>query len=212
MRKERGSQPLCLWHVSPNAMRLSRLLRMSRRDTLLAGMSAALAGSIGVAVAQDQQPSDQRSSNTEDLPVEEFMALSRRLTDRAELDQRIGDALCAGIVHGNAARAEQIHALHDLLTKGNFASASEFAHAAETQDKAYKDVVHEIMTGWYRGVADGKVVVYRSALMFDITKDAVYPKTYASGGPFYWTAKPPEVAVPTGQPAMSPSKFVVEPT
>jgi len=55
-------------------------------------------------------------------------------------------------------------------------------------------------------------VVYRTALMFDVTKDAIYPKTYAAGGPFYWTTQPPEVERPMGQPALSASPFVVEPT
>lgn len=98
------------------------------------------------------------------------------------------------------------------MASGSFVSARALASAAEHSDPVFKDVIHEIMTGWYRGVADQKVVVYRSALMFDITKDAVYPKTYAAGGPFYWTQTPPEVAVPTGEPALSPSRFVVEPT
>ncbi|NHN86852.1 sorbitol dehydrogenase [Acetobacter musti] len=211
MRKDRDCQSLSLWQLSPNAMRLSRLLRISRRDSLLTGMSAALLGGVAHARAQDQHSASLQTTDHSEI-LSQFMAVSRRLTDRDTLDQRIGAALCNGILHGNADRPARIQALYALLTKENFASASDYARAAETQDKAFKDVIHEIMTGWYRGVADGKVVVYRSALMFDITKDAVYPKTYATGGPFYWTTRPPDVARPAGQPALSPSKFVVEPT
>ncbi|NHO34422.1 sorbitol dehydrogenase family protein [Acetobacter fallax] len=184
---------------------------MSRRDTLLRGMSAALVGSAVKASAQNQHAHDVQATGSDPL-IPMFMAVSHRLTDRDTLDQRIGVALCAGVVQNNPARKEQIQTLYDLLTKGSFASAADFARAAEKQDAVLKDTIHDVMTGWYRGVADGKVVVYRSALMFDITKDAVYPKTYAAGGPFYWTTKPPEVALPNGQPALSPSKFVIEPT
>ncbi|NHN88758.1 sorbitol dehydrogenase [Acetobacter sp. LMG 1627] len=182
---------------------------MSRRDVLLSGMGAALAGSAAEAGEPDAQNGALAAT---DPLVQQFMVLSQRLTDRDALDARIGAALCMGIVQSGAERKTQLQALHTVLTKEQYASASDFARAAEKQDAALKDVIHEIMTGWYRGVANGKVVVYRSALMFDLTKDAVFPKTYAAGGPFYWTSKPPEVAKPNGLPALSPSKFVVEPT
>lgn len=207
-----------LWMVSPNRMRLSRLLRMSRRDVLLGGMGTVAAG--GLVSARAAEP-DAHASNVPGQPsllsvndplVKQFLDLSHRLTDRDALDEWIAAALCTNIVQSDAKRKEQLQGMHALLEGGKFASASDFARAAEKHDPAFKDVIHDIMAGWYRGVANGKVVVYRSALMFDITKDAVYPKTYAAGGPFYWTSKPPEVDPPKGQPALSPSKFVVEPT
>ncbi|WP_220464682.1 sorbitol dehydrogenase family protein [Komagataeibacter europaeus] len=195
-------------HLStPNAIRMNRALRMSRRDVLLGAMGAAavvLGAGRGIAATPDAGAQD------EVAPL--FLALSRRLTDRDVLDERISNALYARIIKATPERRDQMQKLHDLMAGGKFDSARELARAAEHSDVAFKDVIHDIMTAWYRGVADEKVVVYRSALMFDITKDAIYPKTYAAGGPFYWTQTPPEVAVPTGEPALSPSKFVVEPT
>nr|WP_298797988.1 sorbitol dehydrogenase family protein [uncultured Acetobacter sp.] len=207
MKKDWPSAPVSLQNVSPNAMRMARLLRMSRRDMLLTGMGAAVTCSVAAAAEAPSAP----ASGTDSV-AGQFMAVSRLLTDRPTLDLRIGNALYAGIVESNPTRQAQITALHALMEKEQFTSAADFAAAAEKADPALKDVMHDILTGWYRGVADGKVVVYRSALMFDITKDAIYPKTYAAGGPFYWTTQPPEVAHPTGHPALSPSKFVVEPT
>ncbi|WP_371207311.1 sorbitol dehydrogenase family protein [Komagataeibacter sp. SM21] len=205
MAADRSCFPTNIHLASPNAMRMRRALRMSRRDMLLGAMGAAVvtlgASRPGFAATEEADPV---------VPL--FLAVSQRLTDRDVLDPQISHALYAGIIHANPERREQIHKLHDLMASGSFASARALACAAEHSDPVFKDVIHEIMTGWYRGVADQKVVVYRSALMFDITKDAVYPKTYAAGGPFYWTQTPPEVAVPTGEPALSPSKFVVEPT
>ncbi|MCW4591219.1 sorbitol dehydrogenase family protein [Gluconacetobacter entanii] len=194
--------PADIHHSTPNRVRLNRLVRMSRRDVLLGSMGVALAcGTTGAFAAAP-----------DDADIAAFMAVSQRLTDRDALDPRIGHALFMGIVHAVPTRRDQVNRLHDLMTKNSFASAHDMAKAAEQADPGFKDVIHDIMTGWYRGLADHKVVVYRSALMFDITKDAVYPKTYAAGGPFYWTKTPPEVAVPTGEPALSPSTFVVEPT
>lgn len=211
MKKDWPCAPVSLQNVSPNAMRMARLLRMSRRDVLLTGMGAAVTYGVasGVAGAADAPSAPAQGA---DPVAAQFMAVSRLLTDRPTLDLRIGNALYAGIVQSDAGRQAQISKLHDLMSTQQFPSATAFAAAAEKADPALKDVIHDILTGWYRGVADGKVVVYRSALMFDITKDAVYPKTYATGGPFYWTTQPPEVDRPTGHPALSPSKFVVEPT
>lgn len=211
MKNDWPCAPVSLQNVSPNAMRMARLLRMSRRDVLMTGMGAAVTYGVthGIAGAAETQAAPAPGT---DPVATQFMAVSRLLTDRPALDLRIGNALYAGIVQSNADRQAQISTLHDLMSKEQFSSATAFAAAAEKADPALKDVIHDILTGWYRGVADGKVVVYRSALMFDITKDAVYPKTYATGGPFYWTTQPPEVDRPTGHPALSPSKFVVEPT
>jgi len=186
-------------------MRLNRLTRMSRRDTLMTGMAGVGVLAVGNVVAAEP-------ATGADPELERFMKVSTRLTDRASLDPRIGKALYERILQSGPELKAQLSKLATLLESGNYENASAFAKAAEQADPAFKDVIHDIMTGWYRGVADGKVVVYRSALMFDVTKDAIYPKTYAAGGPFYWTTQPPEVDKPTGAPALSPSKFDVEPT
>ncbi|WP_367159742.1 sorbitol dehydrogenase family protein [Kozakia baliensis] len=203
MARDNHHSPADLHRSSPNAMRMNRLMRMTRRDALLMGMGTIAAYGIAGAAS---------AGSAADPGIEQFMEVSRCLTDRSQLDPRIGAALYAGFIHATQERKAQISKLYDLLKNDRSATASEFAKAAEQTDSSLKDAIHDIMTGWYRGVADGKVVVYRSALMFDITKDAIFPKTYAAGGPFYWTTKPPEVARPTGLPALSPSSFVVEPT
>lgn len=206
MAAERYSFPVDVHHSSPNGMRMNRMLRMSRRDVLLAGMGAAVVS----VTAHAAEPLETSAPGVADAA--QFLTLSLRLTDRETLSPAIGNALYARIVQAVPERKEQISRLHALLQQKHFESAQALAKAAEQVDPVFKDVIHDIMTGWYRGVAAQKVVVYRSALMFDITKDAVYPKTYATGGPFYWTSKPPEVPLPTGEPGLSPSKFVVEPT
>ncbi|MFT9384719.1 MAG: sorbitol dehydrogenase family protein [Acetobacter orientalis] len=206
MQQDRNGLPPAEWCATPNAMRLNRLMRMSRRDALMGGLGLSVAGLFSSAQAQTAQTAAQSGE------VGRFMAVSERLTDRTTLDSRIGTALYVGIVHANPDRQAKIQALATLLENSKPTSAADFARAAEHEDPSLKEVIHDILAGWYRGVADGKVVVYRSALMFDITKDAVYPKTYATGGPFYWVSKPPEVARPTGKPALTPSPFVIEPT
>ncbi|NHO40068.1 sorbitol dehydrogenase [Acetobacter ghanensis] len=189
---------------------MNQSMRLLRRDVLLSGIGALAAW--GVAGAAPAPVPTTAAPDAVDPDIARFMDISHCLTDRTELDSAVGAALYAGIVQASAERKAQIAALYDLKNKHRLITASELAKAAEKADKSLKDAIHDIMVGWYRGVAGGKVVVYRTALMFDITKDAIYPKTYAAGGPFYWTSKPPEVARPTGLPALSPSPFVVEPT
>ena len=207
MTQERRSLGADSWRASPNAIRLNQSTRLMRRDVLLSGIGALAAwGGMGATpVLADTAP-------VQDPGVARFMDVSHCLTDRTELDPAVGAALYAGMTQATPERAAQIARLHELKTAKRLITAAELAKEAEKTDKSLKDAIHDVMIGWYRGVAGGKVVVYRSALMFDITKDAIYPKTYAAGGPFYWTTKPPEVARPTGLPALSPSPFVVEPT
>ncbi|ACB97341.1 sorbitol dehydrogenase family protein [Beijerinckia indica] len=188
----------------PNALKTGPSVQLRRRDVLLASVGSLVA--YGIAGAA---PSIETATSPD---VARFMDISHSLTDRSKLDPRIGAALYAGIVNSAPERKAQLTKLHALMNTGRLTTSADLAKTAEKVDPALKDVIHDIMTGWYRGVADGKVVVYRSALMFDITKDAIYPKTYAAGGPFYWTTQPPEVAQPSGQPVLSPSSFVVEPT
>lgn len=181
-------------------------MRLLRRDVLLTGIGVVLASGL------PGSSSSRAQTATDDDEIKRFMAVSRCLTDRNQLDPGIGSALYNGIIQSDQERKTQLSTLHDIMADGHLAGSSDLARAAEKADPKLKDVIHDIMIGWYRGVANGKVVVYRSALMFDITKDAIYPKTYAAGGPFYWTTQPPDVVRPTGQPALSSSPFIVEPT
>ncbi|MFW7269286.1 sugar dehydrogenase complex small subunit [Gluconacetobacter sp. Hr-1-5] len=178
--------------------------QLRRRALLAAGASLLAAASL---------PLPARSSTLSTTTPEElqrFMTVSLRLTDRDTLQPLMGRALFDTLLEVNATRRREIGQLYDLLQAGHFASASEFAHAAEQSDPAFKETIHDLMHGWYRGVVGQTVVVYRAAIMFALTQDAVFPKTYATAKPFYWTERPPVVGQPQGQPALSPSQYVAE--
>ncbi|GLH28890.1 hypothetical protein WSS15_15400 [Acetobacter pasteurianus] len=93
MRQTHKGQPVAEWCASPNAMRLNKLLRMSRRDVLLGGIGLSVASTTGAALAADTSPA---TPNNEDLSG--FMQVSQRLTDRDTLNPQIGAALYANIV------------------------------------------------------------------------------------------------------------------
>lgn len=111
MRQDRTGRPPAEWCATPNAMRLNRLVRMSRRDVLLGGLGLSVAGLLSPAQADTQAPAEK------DSEVGRFMAVSQRLTDRDVLDSRIGTALYAGIVHANpTARPRCRRSIHCLKT------------------------------------------------------------------------------------------------
>lgn len=122
------------------------MLRMSRRDVLLAGMGAAVAS----VTAQAAEPQPAVSSGVTEAA--QFLTLSLRLTDRETLSPAIGSALYARIVQAVPERKAQISQLYTLMRQSHFESAQELAIAAEKADPAFKDVIHDIMTGWYRGI------------------------------------------------------------
>ena len=81
MRQTHKRRPVAEWCASPNAMRLNKLLRMSRRDVLLGGIGLSVAGTTGAALADTAST----SANNEDLS--RFMQVSQRggphFSDRA---------------------------------------------------------------------------------------------------------------------------------
>lgn len=180
------------------------LLRVSRRGILAGGISLLTATSLRLHAEETKPPLASRDE------YERFFEVSRRLMDREKVHPLIGQALYDTLLSQRAAYRSEINQLHDLLTTKEFSSAAEFAREAEHSDKALKETIHALMHGWYRGVVGQTVVVYRAATMFALTDDAVFPKTYATARPFYWTEKPPVVETPTAAPALSPSEYVAE--
>lgn len=147
-----------------------------------------------------------------DVEIIKFIEVSKCLTDRKTLNYATGEALYNALTRSNKSRIHQISMLHKLISDKKIKKASTLARVAEKSNPIFKDVIHEILLGWYRGVADGRVITFGSSLMFELSRDAVFPKTYAQGSPFYWKYQPPEVRVPSVSPSLSPSPLVIEPT
>lgn len=169
-----------------------------RRHILTAGLSV-----VALSVTADIA-SNASSPSSSGSDVLHFMKLSLCLTDRKTLDPVLGKALFSRLTDNNEKRRTQLGELFTLLDRQNFENANHFVREALKQNPNLPPLIRDILHGWYRGIVDDKVVVYRSAMMFSLTRNILYPKTYANGDLFYWTTRPPEVPLPKAQPVMTP--------
>lgn len=125
-----------------------------------------------------------------------FMALSRRLTERQDLDIDLGMALLQGLLAFTPVTPTSLVELQKMSCTMSEATAQMLADVARKTSDSMATTLDAMMTAWYRGVAGDQVVVYASAMMFNTVRDVLSPKTYARGAPFNWTITPPPVPVP----------------
>ncbi|MFT8973670.1 sorbitol dehydrogenase family protein [Zymomonas mobilis] len=169
-----------------------------RRHILTTGLSV-----VALSVTADIA-SNASSSPLSSADVLHFMKLSLCLTDRKTLDPVLGKALFSKLTDNNLKRRTQLDQLLALFNRQTWDNANHFVKEAVKENPDAPPLIRDILHGWYRGIVDNKVVVYRSAMMFSLTRNILYPKTYANGDLFYWTTRPPEVPLPKAQPAMQP--------
>lgn len=167
---------------------------MSRRSVLL-GMSVAL---FVAACGEQQSTAPPDIADPEPDPA--FLNLSKALTGKDDLDEVTAARLSAAFrslvpeVHGSFASLARLHE--------NDPSA--LLAAAETH--GLKAAALAIVAAWYTGSLSkaprSATFTHTDALMQRPVADAMYPPTYASSGPGWWTAAPP--AVSRGQRADRP--------
>ncbi len=143
-------------------------LPLSRRDLVLAGVGAAIAaaGAGGFPTALFAQAS---------VSVEQFLALSEKLTETKALDVDIAKTLLGG-----------------FLATGNGASLAEMVKE-EADYTSYTDLANAIVAAWYSGVYDSgsgqAVAAFTDALVWDAL---TFSKPWAEcgGETGYWSEPP----------------------
>ncbi len=148
------------------------------RQTLLRMLALAAATAVGSTGLQAfaQTPS---SSPLAAVPMDAFMAVSHALTARDTLDADVGARLLTAVQAGEASFAPRLQHLAAVLSSG--------AMDADAQKLALR-----IMSAWYVGIVDDKVITYEQALMFDLVSDTLVIRTYCPGKPGFWAQKPVE--------------------
>jgi len=132
------------------------------------------------AAASSQQQSD-------------FFSLSALLTANSKLNPRTSArtyaALSAHVIEFEKESADlwqfaQAHQIKDV----------DALVAAVAGNAGLSKVLHQIVSVWYLGVvgngAEGKVIAFEQALMFDPVRDAVVVPTYCRAAPGYWVTQP----------------------
>lgn len=153
-------------------------LPLSRRRLLgLAGLGVA-AGLLG-------GPALRALAAPARAQLDSFMQVSRRLSGRDQLDQRLGQRL-----------------FEALTQRGTLAerTLAELARQAEPRPELWsreqQDLAREILRGWYLGQVDqyneAVVIAYEGALMFSAPQDVQVIRSYCPGRPGFW-AEPPRL-------------------
>ena len=158
----------------------------SRRTFLLGTSSALLLMACGKVVPAVPP----RSLSPQGDPA--FLRLSQALTGKMDLDPVTAARMADAFGKLYPQMSAQLAGLAKLA-----AHAMEPAALIQMSGEA-KPTALAIVAAWYTGtVGSGTQAVtlaYRDALMQRPADDALWPPTYARGGPGWWTATPPGLA------------------
>ncbi|ACI50944.1 conserved hypothetical protein [Gluconacetobacter diazotrophicus PA1 5] len=171
----------------------------------VAGASALAPGALvpGRAVALTLSPDEAR-----------FLAVSRAVTGRQDLNPLIGTRLFAAMVRTFPNYGARIAALSRLAVAGG--KPEEILARAEEANQ--RQTMLDLVAAWYTGSVQDRtnapMVAYRDALMYRPTDDALPVPTYCFGTPGWWTEVPPALGVavlsPVPVPAPAPPPVGVE--
>jgi hypothetical protein len=126
--------------------------------------------------------------------VDAFVALTRELSGRSQLDPVLGKRIYEALVKADSAFAQNVAAINTWLKSHGGVPRDTVIAALQASEPPLAKTVAQIMRAWYLGlVGDAptvKVLAYERALMFDPVKDVLTVPSYCRDVPFYWTRKP----------------------
>ncbi len=122
-----------------------------------------------------------------------FMALSSYLTERSDLNARLGARMQTALQAVNAQFAAQVDALWQWVD-GHKVPLAQLNERLKAEKPELAGVPAQLMQAWYLGVAgagtQAKVVAYEFALNAQVVSDKLKPPTYAYGMYGSWSANP----------------------
>lgn len=123
-----------------------------------------------------------------------FLRLSQVLTGKTDLEPVMAARIADALKTSDPSTYARVAELSQLATR-----VTEPGALLEAAGEA-KLAALAIVAAWYTGTVGGGAravtVAYRDALMQRPVADALYPATYALGGPAWWVASPPELNLP----------------
>jgi|SRR5665213_2294268 len=148
------------------------MVPISRRHFVGATLAILGAGATAGLPAQGLE-----SEGAENTALDTFMAVSRALTGRSQLDRAVGARLLEALEKVTPSIAAQMPPLARALKSG----------APNAQQET---VALEIMQAWYVGMVGKVVVTYEQALAFDAVSDNLSIRSYVGGAPLFWAKDP----------------------
>ena len=126
--------------------------------------------------------------------LDAFVALSRELSGRNQLDAVLGKRIYEALLKTDSAFAQNVAAINTWLKSHGGVPRDTVAAALQAAEPPLAKTVGQIMRAWYLGLVGDmptvKVLAYEKALMFDPVKDVLTEPSYCRDVPFYWTRKP----------------------
>ncbi|MDR3531125.1 MAG: sugar dehydrogenase complex small subunit [Rhodopila sp.] len=140
----------------------------TRRRLLGTTASLAVTGIVATSIVTNAMAADG--------PGTGFMAVSRIVTGRNDLNPEVGHRLMAAL---QASSPEVLQNLSELSA----ALGGELTPAQESQ-------AVRIQQAWYLGTVGKSVVTYENALTFSAVVANLKPRSYCGGPPGFWASKP----------------------
>jgi hypothetical protein len=151
----------------------------ARRRWLQRAVVMSAAGAA-VPLAFDALADGPATTPAQNADFDAFMTLSQTLTDKPGLDRTVGARLLAALQRATPDFPRQMRQLSDVVSSGGLLAAPQ------------RSCAMQIVQGWYRGLIGDVVVSYEQALMFDAVSDTIPVRSYCSGAPGFWSARPVE--------------------
>jgi hypothetical protein len=160
-----------------------RILTVSRRDTLVGGVVAVLAGGM-VASTHTSLAFAAVEPSTRDR----FMRMSRLLINH-QLSPDVGARIVETVASKYRDLPGMLEAINAIAERKQAKVVEDFF--ADIPDGELKDFAHWVILAWYSGCssekADATVFAYEEALTFKTTSDVVTVPSYALSGPNRWS-------------------------
>lgn len=159
--------------------------QLSRRRFLAMSALAASAGAFAISQPRIAQA---LVASTDAPPA--FLALSRFLTGKSDLDARIVARAWTALVAADDDFAGRSSALSSAIHDGGLADVNAFSTSPLFADPTHRATAIAAISAFYLGqVGEGskaRLVSFEKALMFRPTAGVVVIPTYTLGGPNYW--------------------------
>ncbi|CAB3757342.1 sugar dehydrogenase complex small subunit [Paraburkholderia solisilvae] len=190
-------------HTRVPPPRAAHSVRSASRRVWLAGVGASAAALAAGAALSGLSGAGAVSPAYADAPppsagLDAFLALSRKLTGRTNLDpvlaKRVYAALSKMDSQADNLFAQNVATLNSWLqTHGGVPSDTVIA-ALQPDMPALAKTASAIVRAWYLGLVGDpprvQVIAYENALMFDPVKDVLTVPSYCRDVPLYWAQKP----------------------
>ncbi|MFU2316596.1 sorbitol dehydrogenase family protein [Rahnella sp. PCH160] len=166
----------------------------SRRE-LLKGLTSAMVATTLLGFPFLSQ-AEKETATQSPVIFGQFYLVSQAITGHRNISEGTSAQIFNAFFRSQPDFPAQVSKLHALVKPGQ--AAKDLQKAA--QQNGLGELVTSIVTAWYTGTVghgtDSILITYKDALMYRPVSDGLIVPTYCGNGPLYFTAAPPDAAMP----------------